>query len=327
MNQIRAATRLVAEGPDLDMPVERDPTRRTAARRYVGALFGAAEEDSLVEVRFRAGEEMHRRFFGVRRRAAVVDAILGLGARTDVYLGVLPRRRRRGRREDLAGQGRVAWVDCDTPASSLALASFAPGPSMIVASGSGRHRHAYWMLSRPLDLGGLEGLNRRLATALGADAGAVTRATAILRPPGTTNRKHSPPAPVRLVELREERRVDPAEFEQTLPPVPAPTVSPPRSSRRPRPGAAEDPLLAVPPPLYFERLTGRQVGRSGKVRCPFHDDRTPSLHVYRDPARGWYCFGCGRGGSIYDLAASLWGRGTQGREFVELRRELGRRLG
>lgn len=34
------------------------------------------------------------------------------------------------------------------------------------------------------------------------------------------------------------------------------------------------------------------------------------------------------GGSIYDLAALLWGRRTDGRrDFVELRRELRRRLG
>ncbi|MGH2886099.1 MAG: CHC2 zinc finger domain-containing protein [Solirubrobacteraceae bacterium] len=50
----------------------------------------------------------------------------------------------------------------------------------------------------------------------------------------------------------------------------------------------------MPPPVYFERLTGLRVGRSGKPRCLFHDDRVPSLHVYREPERGWYCFGCGR---------------------------------
>jgi len=85
---------------------------------------------------------------------------------------------------------------------------------------------------------------------------------------------------------------------------------------------ASDPLRLVPPPVYFERLTGLRVGRSGKLRCLFHDDRSPSLHVYREPARGWYCFGCGRGGSIYDLAALLSGRETRGPDFSELRREL-----
>ena len=85
---------------------------------------------------------------------------------------------------------------------------------------------------------------------------------------------------------------------------------------------SSDRLLSVPPPVYFERLTGLRVGRSGKLRCLFHDDRTPSLHVYREPGRGWYCFGCGRGGSIYDLAALLSGRETRGSDFCELRREL-----
>jgi hypothetical protein len=86
--------------------------------------------------------------------------------------------------------------------------------------------------------------------------------------------------------------------------------------------ASSDPLRSVPPPVYFERLTGLRVGPSGKLRCLFHDDRSPSLHVYREPGRGWYCFGCGRGGSIYDLAALLSGRGTRGLDFAKLRREL-----
>ncbi len=89
-----------------------------------------------------------------------------------------------------------------------------------------------------------------------------------------------------------------------------------------------DPLLLVPPPVYFERMTGLRVGRSGKLRCLFHDDRSPSLHVYREAGRGWYCFGCGRGGSVYDLAALLWLSGQsadvplRGRQFVEVRRRL-----
>ncbi|MGO9892224.1 MAG: CHC2 zinc finger domain-containing protein, partial [Solirubrobacteraceae bacterium] len=86
--------------------------------------------------------------------------------------------------------------------------------------------------------------------------------------------------------------------------------------------ATEDPLRLVPPRVYFERLTGLRVGQSGKLHCLFHDDRSPSLHVYPEPDRGWYCFGCGRGGSVFDLAALLWGRGTRGSDFLELRRQL-----
>ena len=43
--------------------------------------------------------------------------------------------------------------------------------------------------------------------------------------------------------------------------------------------------------------------------------------------RGWFCFSCRRGTSIYDLAGPLLGFATRGRDFVELRRELGRRFG
>ena len=46
--------------------------------------------------------------------------------------------------------------------------------------------------------------------------------------------------------------------------------------------------------------------RHGKIRCPFHPDGTPSLHVYPTPEQGWFCFGCRRGGTIYDLAAEVW---------------------
>lgn len=35
--------------------------------------------------------------------------------------------------------------------------------------------------------------------------------------------------------------------------------------------------------------------------CPFHDDyRTKSLHIYESTS-SWYCFGCQRGGSIFDF--------------------------
>lgn len=296
---------------------------REAAGRYVAVLFGSVAGGSLIEVRFRAASGMRQRFFSTATLGPVVDTVLALATRTDVFIGVLPRVRQRGRREDVAGRAGVLWADCDTDASAAALTSFQPRPSMVVASGSGQHRHAYWLLREPVDLGSLERLNRRLALTLGADAGVVTKPHTILRPPGSVNRKHSPPTPVRLIGLQEGHRVSRDELDRDLPREPR-TESAARAGRvrppwRERDG---DPLQSVPPPVYFAQLTGQRVGRSGKARCPFHDDRTPSLHVYEDPERGWYCFGCGRGGSIYDLAALLWERETRGRDFIELRREL-----
>ncbi len=163
--------------------------------------------------------------------------------------------------------------------------------------------------------------NRRLAFALGADV-ASAEAARILRPPGTVNHKHHSPAPVLLETCAPERRY-------ALHELVGPLADPPddrRATRRRRPGRGGDPLRAVEPAVYVQRLTGQVVGGSRKVRCPLHDDATPSLHVYPDPKRGWYCFGCRAGGSVYDLAALLWRRSTRGAEFAALRRDLQRLL-
>lgn len=45
----------------------------------------------------------------------------------------------------------------------------------------------------------------------------------------------------------------------------------------------------------IENLTGERVTHH-KIRCPFHADDSPSLHVYEDG--GWKCFGCGLHGDV-----------------------------
>lgn len=100
-------------------------------------------------------------------------------------------------------------------------------------------------------------------------------------------------------------------------------VRPPRHLRAvPTDGPAEDVLLTIDPPTYFEALTGEEVPPNGMVRCPLHEDRTPSCKVYPDAARGWHCFGCQRGGTIIDLGAGLYGIAPRGAGFLELRRRL-----
>ena len=90
--------------------------------------------------------------------------------------------------------------------------------------------------------------------------------------------------------------------------------------------SASDPLLRIPPGVYVQVLTGQAVGRDRKVSCPLHEDRVPSLHVYERPEQGWYCFGCRRGGSIYDLAADLYGLPPRGHDFLALRERLHQRF-
>jgi len=49
----------------------------------------------------------------------------------------------------------------------------------------------------------------------------------------------------------------------------------------------------------------------------------PAASAYPAPQRGRYCYGCGRGGSIDDLAAALWDLDTRGPDFLGLRWRLG----
>jgi DNA primase len=46
--------------------------------------------------------------------------------------------------------------------------------------------------------------------------------------------------------------------------------------------------------------------RSGNILCPFHSERTPSLKIYKEPGRGFCCYGCGAAGSIIDFVMRLF---------------------
>lgn len=59
---------------------------------------------------------------------------------------------------------------------------------------------------------------------------------------------------------------------------------------------------AVPVRAAAEQF-GLEVNYAGMVRCPFHDDHTPSMKLYDDH---FYCFGCGRHGDVVDLTAELF---------------------
>ncbi len=169
--------------------------------RYLEVLGGRAGRGELLEIRYRISEGMGRRFVEALDVPAAARTIRTLAWRSDTFVGVLPRLRPRGRLDDIARFATVAWVDCDTPESAQALAAFRCRPSLVVASGSGDHRHSYWLLREPVDLPALERLNRTLALALGADAGVVCKPHTILRPPTSLNHKHAPPRPVRLLDL------------------------------------------------------------------------------------------------------------------------------
>jgi hypothetical protein len=309
------------------MSTERTHRDRAALERYLRALYQYAPTAAWVEVRIRRATTMQQRFHPAGQLDVVVDTILARSGVNDVFVGVVPRARRSGGRADLIAYWNVVWADCDEAEAVLALERFRPAPSMVVAS-SDDHRHAYWFLGEPLALERIESINRRLAVVLGADM-ASTDGARILRPGGSLNRKYTPPTQVRLLRCREQERVAVAVLETSLPPEPVSPLSiSPGPVRR-----NTDPLRGVAPRVYVERLTNQRVDRWGKIHCPFHEDRTPSLHVYSDPERGWTCFGCstpaGRplGGDIYTLASMLWRIPPRGRDFLTLRASLDRVFG
>jgi hypothetical protein len=299
-------------------------TRHETATRFLAALAGTGDGGELLELRYRLddGQRMGQVFDRPTRLRGLATRAIALGRRTDVYVGCAPRTRRHGGR-DAVKRAFVLWADCDGEDAVAALSDFEPQPSIVIASGSGSNCHAYWPLSDPLPRDEVERANRRLAHALGADP-ASADAARILRVPSTLSHKHAPPTAVEAVCLDAERRVSAADVVGSLPDPPAPA----RTAIGPPERRGDDPLLAIPPDLYVPRLLGVEVPRHRKVPCPFHPDRHASLHVYDTAARGWYCFGrCRRGGTIYDLAAPLYGYSARGDDFLRLRAELRRLFG
>ena len=52
---------------------------------------------------------------------------------------------------------------------------------------------------------------------------------------------------------------------------------------------------------------GIKVTRNGMCRCPFHNDRNPSMKLDAKTGGGFYCFGCQEKGDVIDLIARLTG--------------------
>jgi hypothetical protein len=301
-------------------------TRHEIATRFLATLAGTAGPGELLELRYRLedGQRMGQVFDRPDRLRGLATRAIALGRRTDVYVGGAPRTRRHGGR-DAVDRAFVLWADCDGEDAVTALAGFGPAPAIVIASGSGSNCHAYWPLVEPLERDELERANRRLAYALGADP-ASADAARILRIPGTLSHKHDPPTKVEATRLDTDRRLDATDVTGSLPDPPAP--APARPSIVPVGPRGDDPLLGIPPDVYVRRLLGIDVSRHRKVPCPFHEDRHASLHVYETAERGWYCFGaCRRGGTIYDLAAPLYGCTVRGDDFVHLRAVLSRLFG
>jgi CHC2-type zinc finger protein/DNA primase RepB-like protein len=290
----------------------------TGLRTYLSCLFAAEPAGALVEVRHKLPDtsKMGRSFHPVEHLAAVERAIHATAPLVDTYVGVAPRLAGRGGGKDAVERAHTLWVDCDTNEAADALRGFTPRPSIVVASGSPGALHAYWPLWPPAAAAEVERANERLALHLGADAKCAECAR-ILRPPETFNHKGAPPA---LVTVR-HMRPDVFTIEQVIGGLPIP-IAPERRRRSGQPVSTGDALMEIDPPVYVEALTGLVPDSGGKVECPFHQDWNPSLHVYDEPGAGWYCFQCGRGGSIIDFAAALYGIEPRGGGYHQVRERI-----
>ena len=306
-----------------------------------------AGADGLVELavgRRRADGSLEMRSRSERARyprAGDVHALVALAARhraagEELFATPLARRRPLGGRKAGVLPGAVCWVDIDRAEDIERLREFRHRPVLVVRSGSGG-AHAYWRLDGAAAPDAIEEANRKLAGALGGCISCACCA-AIMRLPGSENHKHDPPRPARIAHVDLARPG--VALEQLVAgladPQPKPPPPDPGTLRRFARHAEGDPARQVPPPVYFARLARIEVPDSGAtVRCPLpdHDDSNASLEVFPDPGRGWVCRGCGRGGSIYDLASLLDGgpggtRGAlRGEEFKRARRRVRELLG
>jgi hypothetical protein len=292
---------------------------------YLRMLAGPAPGARLLEIRFALRHrDMGRLFIAAHSAPGAARLIRRLAVRTDVYVGVCLRSRRAGGR-DAIDRAHLAFVEIDAPDALERLQAFRAPPTAIVSSGSAGHAHAYFALSAPVTVLELERANRRLAHALGGDLASVDAAR-ILRPPSSRNHKHPPPAPVKLVEFDPVRRYDVDELAAGLEDPPGRTFAVESRHRRTGRTELDRRLLAIPATEYVRALTGISPDRTGKLHCPFHEDRTPSLQIYDDGT--WYCFGaCKAGGSIFDFAARLWRLDTKSRDFLKLRTRLADEFG
>ena len=294
---------------------------RSDLHSYLQILAGANPAGRLIEIRSRTPQNtMRQTFTPATRIDLAAQTITTLAASADVYVGVLLRHQPAGGRH-ACDRSHLAFIEIDRPDALARLAQHHCPPSIIVASGTPGHAHAYWQLHHPIDLDQLEHTNRELATGLGGDLACIDAAR-ILRPPTTRSYKHTPPTPVELVALQSDRRYQLRQLTADLSDPPPRQRSTPPATRVAR-SEFDQLLLAIPAATYIPALTGRQPNRAAKIQCPFHDDNTPSLQLYD---HDWYCFGCRIGGSIYDFGAHLWALQPRGHQFLQLRQRLATEL-
>ena len=296
-------------------------TARKPLLAYLWLLAGDRPNGHYFDIRSigRSGRAGVEQLFVPAVRAHVAATVIADRARKrDVYVGVALRTTDgHGGKRAIDGS-HLVYIDCDTDRAGAKLRDFEHPPTVEIASGTDGHVHAYWRLDRTESTDAVERANRQLAARLGGDRACVDIAR-ILRPPETRNHKCCPPRPVELLAYRPGARYALEELTSGL--IDTATARPPSSPMTFAAGDELDARLRAISAQHFAfALTGVRANRAGKITCPFHDDDTPSLQLYAGGT--FYCFGCLRGGTIYDFAAALWQIQPRGAGFIALRERL-----
>jgi DNA primase len=73
--------------------------------------------------------------------------------------------------------------------------------------------------------------------------------------------------------------------------------------------------------LISEYVRVKKAGASFMAVCPFHQEKTPSLHISPDKGM-WYCHGCGEGGDVFGFIMRM-----EGLDFMDAMRFLAKKAG
>lgn len=73
--------------------------------------------------------------------------------------------------------------------------------------------------------------------------------------------------------------------------------------------------------LIGQRVKLKKTGRTYSGCCPFHQEKTPSFHVYRDK-QYYHCFGCQANGNAIRFLMDI-----DNRNFIDVMKELSSNAG
>ena len=157
----------------------------------------------LIETRCLRDGHFQRRFFVSADAHCEVYGVSSTTAQWDVFVGAAPRSRKEGEK-DAVIEVWAAWIDIDSPNGAERLSAFPLKPSLVVASGTPGHVHAYWGLREAADPATIERINRALAERIGGDPTACD-ASHTMRLPGTLNCKHGRLVRSKVLQASEHR--------------------------------------------------------------------------------------------------------------------------